>query len=353
VPRRLVDQVIVEPGWISALLQERYPGTEVTSLQVRGEDAGSASRLRLELTYTPATDQSLPTRMFLKRNLSEMSFPTEMYSTEVRFYRDVLPHLEIEGPALFAVESDDDDVRFTLLMEDLSLRRGARLGIATAPATPAEVASVLHTLATIHAAYWGGERLDRELPWLCPPPTNPQMRFWADVGPQLTRRHLERGHRAGLVDPDVWPPEEIWRAFEALLDINALAPHTLLHGDVHAGNVYYVEGSPGGLIDWQLMLRGSWALDVTYLIVSALTPLTRASHERSLLQGYLDRLRSLGVEAPRFDEAWECYRQNVLYGIIMWLITPQGVHSDAVQSTSLIRCLIAGEELRTLAALRG
>jgi hypothetical protein len=41
----------------------------------------------------------------------------------------------------------------------------------------------------------------------------------------------------------------------------------------------------------------------------------------------------------------------VLYGILMWLITPDGVHTDEAQLFNLERCVTAGEELDTLAAL--
>ncbi|GAC1637254.1 MAG: hypothetical protein NVS4B6_06500 [Mycobacterium sp.] len=116
--------------------------------------------------------------------------------------------------------------------------------------------------------------------------------------------------------------------------------------------MFYVDGHRGGLLDWQLALRGNWALDVGYILSTALTPEQRATHERDLLTGYLDRLSALGVaDAPSFDEAWHRYRQSVLYGIAMWLITPGGVHSEEVQAENLRRCLAAGEDLDTLAAL--
>ena len=59
----------------------------------------------------------------------------------------------------------------------------------------------------------------------------------------------------------------------------------------------------------------------------------------------------LGDIAPAWDEAWLRYRQNVLYGVAMWLITPNGVHDDDVQDLNLMRCLAAGEDLDTLGAL--
>jgi aminoglycoside phosphotransferase (APT) family kinase protein len=156
-----------------------------------------------------------------------------------------------------------------------------------------------------------------------------------------------------MVDPSRWPEDRIWSAFSALVTALDTGPPTLLHGDVHAGNVFYADGGTrGGLLDWQLSLRGNWSLDVGYILQTALTPEQRAGHERELLRGYLARLNALGVpDAPTFDEAWLRFRQSALYGIAMWLITPGGVHSDGAQAENLRRCLAAGDELETLAAL--
>jgi hypothetical protein len=348
----LVDQAReVDALRLNALLRARHPDADVVGVRVLDESDGSASRLRLEVDYAPGRDAGLPPTIFLKRNLARFTFPPEMYATEVRIYRDVLPGLDIESPEVFAIEAAPGDVRFTILMEDLATRPGGRLGIVTDPATPEEVAAVLDTLVSLHAAYWGGDRLDREVPWMRGPTEHAAMRFWREIGPRLTHRHLDGGHRAALVDSRRWPEEALWVGFERLVTADAGGPHTLLHGDVHAGNVYYDGRGAGGLIDWQLALRGSWALDVTYLLVTALDPAARAAHERDLLVGYLSGLRAAGVDPPPWDEAWLRYRQNVLYGIAMWLITPDGVHSDEVQDLSLQRCLLAGEALGTLAAL--
>ena len=71
------------------------------------------------------------------------------------------------------------------------------------------------------------------------------------------------------------------------------------------------------MLDWQLMMRGSWAHDVTYLMVTALDPEVRRAHQLDLLGEYLDRLAAAGVErrsdpvarrsssaAPRRCGAW-------------------------------------------------
>jgi aminoglycoside phosphotransferase (APT) family kinase protein len=325
-------------------------GVTVAAVEVLDETCGSANRLRLRLRY--GEDTGLPERMFLKRNLADFTFPAEMYSTEVRIYRDVLPYTNIEQPAVYAIEADANDVEFSILMEDLSAQPDVRVGFVLDASTPDEVDGLLQTLSALHVTWWGGDRLSRELPWLATPTSNPQMRFWAEVGPRLTRRHLQRGHRAELVDERLWPQDRWWPAFGRLLVADESGPHTLLHGDVHASNVYYRDNRPGGLLDWQLALRGCWALDVAYLLITALTPTDRRAHEADLLRGYLDRLAAADVAAPTLDEAWLRYRQNVLYGVLMWLITPDGVHTDDAQRCFLQRCLAAAEDLETMRALR-
>jgi hypothetical protein len=105
------------------------------------------------------------------------------------------------------------------------------------------------------------------------------------------------------------------------------------------------------LFDWQLALRGCWALDVGYLLTSALSTNDRRAHERALLREYRGRLVAAGVDAPTEEESWTRYRQNAIYGVMMWLITPDGVHVDEAQLEYLRRCCAAVEDLDSLDAL--
>jgi len=368
----LERDAVVTPARVTELLEQQHPGVRVERVDVLEESEGSASRLRLRVACAAGGDAGLPRTMFLKRNLAEFTFPPEMYLTECFFYRDVLPllssqaptttatvgkaavaaspGLSIETPRVLGMELDEATGAFVLLMEDLR-ERGARLGIASEAVTPDEVASVLTTLAALHAPFWGSSRLDAELPWLERTTTSPFVRFWRDAGPKLSRRHLAAGHRGAVVGDRSWVHDRVWTAFAALQDDLAVSPRTLLHGDVHVGNVYFLPDGPGGILDWQLMLQGSWSLDVAYLIMTALDPGPRAVNERDLLRVYLQELARLGVEPPRDAEAWDLYRRNAVWGVVMWLVTPEGVHADAVQATSLERCMIAAEELEALGAL--
>jgi aminoglycoside phosphotransferase (APT) family kinase protein len=99
------------------------------------------------------------------------------------------------------------------------------------------------------------------------------------------------------------------------------APSCLVHGDAHAGNLYLTADGRPGLVDWQLLNRGHWALDVAYHIGAVLTVADRERAERDLVRHYLDRLRSYGAAAPSWEEAWRDYRRALVYGYYLWSIT--------------------------------
>ena len=110
----------------------------------------------------------------------------------------------------------------------------------------------------------------------------------------------------------------------------------------------------GGFLDWQLMVRGGWAHDVTYLMVTSQSVADRRSHERELLGHYLECLREGGTEnAPSFDEAWLLYRQSVIWGLMIgWLITPPTNYGEAITSANIERLVSAVQDLETFKALR-
>lgn len=86
-------------------------------------------------------------------------------------------------------------------------------------------------------------------------------------------------------------------------------------------------------------------------LITALTTADRRAHEADLPRGHLERLWVAGITPPSFDEAWLRYRQNALYGVLMWLITPDGVHTDDAQRCFQRRCLTVAGELETMRAL--
>jgi hypothetical protein len=87
------------------------------------------------------------------------------------------------------------------------------------------------------------------------------------------------------------------------------------------GNLYLDAAGRPCLVDWQLVQRGPWYLDVGYHMGCTLSPEERRRNESELLAHYLERLRAEGVDAPSWDEAQHSIGIGLLYGFFLWAIT--------------------------------
>jgi aminoglycoside phosphotransferase (APT) family kinase protein len=128
-------------------------------------------------------------------------------------------------------------------------------------------------------------------------------------------------------------------------------PQTLLHGDLHVGNVYF-DGGDAALCDWQVLGRGSPAFDVAYLIGSAMTIDDRRNAEQELLRRYLDALAAAGVaDAPEPDEMWSLYRVHMAYGLYAWLTNLEAFQQGDIIDEVIGRFAAAVLDLNTAEAV--
>src|SRR6185436_436410 len=93
-----------------------------------------------------------------------------------------------------------------------------------------------------------------------------------------------------------------------------VSPWSVIHGDAHVGNLYLDAGGQPCFVDWQLVQRGPWYLDVGYHIASTLPVDVRRRTEDDLLRHYLDCLNSRGVDAPDGEAARQAIRGGILHG---------------------------------------
>ena len=276
-----------------------------------------------------------------------------MYLNEVRFYRDIRHELDIESPMAFASQFDRTTGRFGLLLEDLT-ERGARFPSALDPVSLDEVRSVLGHLARLHAQFWNSPRFAHDLSWVATPVSGGMSDVFDLIGLDLIEDQVSRHpFKADLIAPLGRSLPQMWELLWRVQTRHSRGPTTLLHGDPHLGNTYLLPASRGGLLDWQLMMQGSWAHDVTYLLVTALEPEVRRAHQDDLLLEYLDLLASGGVaEVPSPSEAFEQYRMAALWGLVIgWLICPPENYGEPITAANIVRTVTAVRDLETLAAI--
>lgn len=305
----------ITPEWMTAVLAPHHPGVQVGAVGVELRDDGTNRRARLCLTYSAGCG---PATVFVKA--AEPDHKELIRLTSGMFHEPRLSmcgaDLPLEHPKVYTALIDEDDYDFLLVMEDLTAR-GADPRDALRPLTVEQAASGVRGLARLHGKYWG-KRLsdDCSLDWVEPfmpwngmemAPLSNALDVLGDDAPDEVM-----GLTIDLLVDDIWKPY-----------IRSLtrAPQTLLHGDPHVGNTYVLPNGEVGFLDWQVVRRGNWSLDVGYFIQGALTVRDRRRAERYLLAEYRDALDLPPDELPSIDEVWLRYRASVAHGLTIWLCT--------------------------------
>lgn len=349
------------PALLTAALAHRHPGVVVDRIEVVAEKrcgdgvASTADRLVLDVSYRAGTATGLPRRLLLKTMLASPHAPAAMYENEVRFYRELREEVDIETPAVHASSFDPATGRFGLLLEDLT-ERGARFPSALDRVSVDEVRSLLGHLAAVHGRFWASPRFEVDLAWVGTPVAGGMADVFQAIGLELIEDQVARHpFKAELISPLDRSVREMWELLWQVQHRHCEAPTTLLHGDPHLGNTYLLPGGSGGLLDWQLMMRGSWAHDVVYLLVTALAPEQRRTHQVELLGEYLEGLARAGVDdAPGLPAAFEQLRAAALWGLVIgWLICPPENYGRAITEANISRTVAAVQDLETFAAIEG
>jgi aminoglycoside phosphotransferase (APT) family kinase protein len=304
----LDEQVVLSPEWLSAALGVAVTGTEVTE---RLETVATKVRFRVEYA---ADGDGLPPALCAKGYFNP-AVHARAGQVEAVFYRELAPTLDqVRTPACVHAGIDDETGHGLIVMEDL-VEAGATFLDPLSSYTPEQAAATLDQLAALHGTQW--ERPEDERPAAF----GPRLPMLAGImEPDQLQSQLDDG-RAPELPADVRRADRVIAAVRALAALRTDHPQCLVHGDVHTGNVYELADGRPGLIDWQVLQGGVWALDVAYHLAAVLDPDDRARSERDLVDHYLDRLAAHGGSPPGRDDAWWLYRAHLPYGFFMWGIT--------------------------------
>jgi hypothetical protein len=354
------DGAGITPGYLTALLAELCPGGVVASVEVidaktyGDQMVSTAGRAAVELTYAPGSPPHLPTRLILKLPRGSDALMAPFYANEVAFYRRIRPELTITAPRCFGGAFDAASGSFAIALEDLALA-GARFPNVTQPVTVAQVRAVLDTLAGLHARYWQSPRFSGDLDWVETHLQGGVAQLMNGVATQYIQHEIDtENFKRELVQRLRTTGPELLERTRALQRHQSTLPQTLLHGDTHLGNTYQLPDGSGGLLDWQLMVRGYAMHDVSYHVCTALSIADRRNNEQDLLRYYLERLAEAGAEAPSFNDAWLEFRRALVWGVyIGWLTTPVVNYGWEINVLNHLRLTTAYEDLDTARLVAG
>ena len=306
----------LSPEWLTAALGPRYPGIRVTAV----EPGPVVSRVSTNARFRIETAEALPKGLSRFLCLKGYFDPTGRLARqagipEVSFYRDLEPVVGVRTLRCQYADIDDAAQHGVIITDDIVADGGTFLDSHT-HYTPDQVAESLDQLAMLHGSTWEGTACG-SLPWL----ESRLARTLEGRGLPEIRRNFDGPNGAG-VPPDVRDPERLVDAYRRLADEVANAhPYTVIHGDTHVGNLYTDGQGRPGFLDWQLVQRGAWSVDVGYHIASTLEVDDRRRSEDDLLKHYLDRLAATGVDAPSWESGRQAVRSGMLHGFFLWAIT--------------------------------
>jgi len=348
----------INDRWLTAVLCAGTPGAEVTGHRLGPVDTGSSNRRRIVIEYNEAGRAAgLPAALFCKAthqlaNRIVLGVSGGAF-TEVHFYNQVRPYLDVEVPVCHHARFDESSFNSIIMLGDISdtvtefCNHETRMDLARAR-------SQMRLLGRLHGTTASHPRIRAALA---------QLPTWPEYFDNTQAFGMKEGSTRGFLEAEeVIPPRlyarhgEIWGATMNSMALHSGWPNCLSHGDVHLKNWYVAGNGEMGLSDWQCATRGHWARDLAYTLSTALTVEDRRNWERELIAYYLEELQAAGGPAVAFDEAWNAYRQQLITSLTWWTVTltpPPGLPDMQPRNTTLEfirRIATAMDDVDSLAA---
>jgi len=315
-PKAIVPTTLVEaldPQWLTTVLAEVSGGQEVVAVETVEIIRTVATKVRFAVTYAGGDKAGFCLKGLLDVDaMTARGGPTCVL--EADFYGKVAPGCSVTVPEAVAIVIDREAQQAVTVMRDLIVD-GAAFCSALDPFTADDALLSLGQLARLHAR----SAILEGATWIRPRAA--ELARMTYVTPE-TLQDLLDGPRGENLSAPVRDASRLIAGLKALAERDGARPQFLIHGDAHAGNVFRTaDGAGMGLIDWQLLQRGGWALDLAYHLNAVLPTAVAEAEERHLMGEYLAMMRGHGMAMPGEEQAWALYRESVLYGYYLWSIT--------------------------------
>lgn len=337
-PAPMSLETVLEADWLSSALSIAFPGTRVTAVHPGPVISRVATNARF--TIEGELPEGLPRSLCVKGYFpTEEGQPLGAGRIEGAFYGELAASSGIS--TLNAVYAGvDSETRHGIFITEDVVANGATFLDALSHYTPEQAARSLGELARLHAATWQRSSL-ANLEWL----DSRTSTFGRGV-PEINQ-NFETEIGAGVpesVRDAAWLVDAYVRVID---DAQGDDEWCVTHGDAHLGNFFLdAEGHPC-LLDWQLVSRSHWYIDVGYHLGSALPVDVRRAHERALVAHYLRELAAHGGPVIDEEAAWEGVRRGYVYGFFMWAITLQVAPEITTELNTRLGTACADHDLKS------
>lgn len=316
-PAPLEQDVVLAPRWLEAALARGGHAAQIRDVRLVESIGWNCLNLRVEVTYEPGGQPAGLPRQFCIKGLFGERHPEYLNNgalvADTLFYKEIAPRITMKVPTCY-YGGVDDRGSGVLVLEDL-MQRDVRFFSHLDALSVEQARDTLDQLARLHGGM-SAIRAD-ELPWL----RDKLERFSVPAAVPFARLTAAMHEERGVPLPErLKDGERIYNGLKQLAGRNANLPMTAIHGDCHIGNIFEIDGR-FGFIDFQIVQRGHWSLDLAYHIGSVLTVEDRRANEQDLVRYYLDWLGAHGGHAPDFETAWRLFREAAVYGFFLWSVT--------------------------------
>jgi thiamine kinase-like enzyme len=280
--------------------------------RVGAEEGFSGQIARFHLSYD-TIEKRAPASLICKLSSDKPAIRADFkkdYACEVQFYAEIAPQADLPVPTCYYQAIDTTSGASVLLLEDLSHFHAANL---IGGCTASEVDVVVTELAKIHGHWWNHPELIGDT-WLSTPRSfakRPFPQWWSNY-PKIIANLL----------PDYPLPLSVFkvgqqfsRNMEHILNQLSVPPLTFIHRDVHADNLLFgirPTHPPLMLFDWAYAGRGRGIGDITYFMVSSVSPKLRQKFEESWMNRYYAQLIQSGVQNYSLTQCWHDYKIAVV-----------------------------------------
>jgi hypothetical protein len=311
--------VALTPEWLTGALQRRFPGVEVVRVTPGPVVDRISTNARFTIECADAMPACLSPNLCVKGYFNEIGRAARFVGEpEAYFYRDLADATGVR--TLRPVYADvDPSTRHGVVVTIDVVAEGAEFLDGRSPFTPDDGAQSLHELARLHAATWANPRWSTQA-WLAQRMGTVLQSWGEERTTAIIAANLHGSNGTGVPD-GMRDEHRLIAAYRALVAESKSLPWCVIHGDAHVGNLFLAADRRPCLLDWQLVQRGHWSMDVGYHIASTLGVDDRRRAGDDLLRHYLDCLESFGVEPPRWDNARAALRRGILHGFFLWAIT--------------------------------